>query len=100
MSGAKSPSSFRGWEAIAVETPHVKGTVVSDERSEYLRGYFLTIDWNEEPPEIVNIHDRTEMVPLTKDGYLLMRSAGRDIAFIPRPLIHNCQGFCDVHANV
>lgn len=92
---AKSPSSFRGWEAIDAYDPTTKGIVLSDEYSEHLHIHLLTIDWNTEPPEIVMV-DRDQLMEL-EDGYLLIPAAGRNIGFIPLPLIHKCGSQCLAH---
>lgn len=90
-----TPHSLKGWEAIVVKDPKAKGLVLSDEYSEYLKASVITIDWNNEPPEIVMI-DHEEMLEL-EDGFLLIRTAGRGLGFIPTPLIHKCSEVCTLH---
>ncbi len=92
MLEVKSPNSLRGYEAIVIDDPRKKGVVLSDEYSEHLYASILTIDWKDEPPEIVMI-DHQEMISMD-EGYLLIRTAGRGLGFIPVPLIHSCDGSC------
>lgn len=98
MLEVKSPPSLRGWEAIVFKDPNktrMHGLVISDEYSDHLQASILTIDWNDEPPEIVLI-DHEEMIELD-DGYILIRTAGRGLGFIPVPLIHACGHTCTFH---
>ncbi len=98
MSEVRSPSSFQGWEAIAIiKDPSQRGVVLSDEYSNNLRTNVLTIDWNGEPPECV-LFDPDGMMKM-EDGYLLIRAAGRDLGFIPAPIVHQCNHTCNVRLN-
>ncbi len=90
-----TPHSLRGWEAIVVKDPNRKGLVLSDEYSDHLQTSILTIDWTDEPPEVVMV-DHNEMIELD-DGFLLIRTAGRGLGFIPTPLIHKCGEVCTLH---
>ncbi len=96
MLEVKSPISLRGWEAIVFTSPKTRGRVLSDEYSDHLHASVLTIDWTDEPPELVMI-DHQEMIEID-EGYLLIRTAGRGLGFIPIPLIHACGEVCTFHS--
>jgi hypothetical protein len=97
VSEVKSPSSFRGWEAIVIQDPELKGVVLSDEYSENLHSSVLTVDWEQEPPECILLQHEDLM--RFHEGYLLIPTAGRTIGFIPAPLIHKCGSGCNVRLN-
>lgn len=97
MLEVKSPISLRGWEAIVFKDPKARGIVLSDEYSDHLQASILTIDWADEPPEIVMI-DHQEMIEMD-DGYVLIRTAGRGLGFIPTPLIHVCGDVCTFYSD-
>lgn len=92
-----SPSSFQGWEAIETTDPSKKGLVLSDEYSENLHAHVLTVDWNDAPPEVLLLN-RKELLGI-ENGYLLIRTAGRNLGFCRLPFIHQCGPQCNVHLN-
>lgn len=95
MLEVKPPPSLRGWEAIVFKDSKMRGVVLSDEWSDHLQASVLTIDWTDEPPEIVMV-DHGEMIEID-NGYILIQSAGRGLGFIPVPLIHSCGHACTFH---
>ena len=92
-----SPNSFQGWEAIVTANPSEKGVVLSDEYSDNLHAHVITVDWNHAPPEVLLL-DREKLLEI-ENGYLLIRTAGRNIGFCRVPFIHQCGPQCNVHLN-
>lgn len=85
MLEAKSPASYVGWRAV--DDIDV-GVVTEDRYVSSFQNYVLTVEWNDNPPEVILI-DREEPMRMMM-GYQLVHTAGRNVGLIPQPIIHRC----------
>lgn len=95
MPEVEFPLSFQGWEVIDTGDPSKRGIVLSDEYSTNLVSSVITVDWNNEPPQVVLV-DREHLIEIDS-GYLMIRTAGRYLGFCMVPLIHQCKSVCNLH---